>query len=237
MNTITNTVDLRTLAGKKDIKASVIIIGSAVLPALHRCYGSMEFWGKSTGDGSSMAAALFMFATAFILLGALPVVLIRRVFHEPLSAYGISWGDWKAGLAGVAIFVPLIGVLLLYPASQTSEIRAFYPFAREAGTSWESFALLEFSRVALFYTAWEFFFRGFMLYGLREQFGAWQALCIQVVPQCLWHVGMPTGELLSSIAGGVLFALMTLRTGSIVWALILHCFIGICTDALVVVTR
>jgi membrane protease YdiL (CAAX protease family) len=94
--------------------------------------------------------------------------------------------------------------------------------------------MLEAPRGALFYTAWEFFYRGFMLFGLRRYVGDWLAICIQTIPQCLWHIGMPTGEILSSIAGGILFGIMALRTRSILWPMLLHFSIGVFLDLFIV---
>ena len=230
-------LDPRPLAGTGELKISVILLGSAVLPAVQRCWGSIEFWESMFGADGGLRAPLFMFATAFLCLGLIPYATIRFLFRESPRGYGVRLGEWKSGALGSLILAPLIAVALLYPASLTAEFRAVYPFARTALTSWSDFILLEFTRVVLFYTAWEFFYRGFMLFGLADHFGAWPAICIQVIPQCLWHIGMPTGELLSSIAGGILFGVMALRTRSVLWPWLLHCFIGVCTDAMVVLTQ
>ena len=61
----------------------------------------------------------------------------------------------------------------------------------------------------------------------------WMAICVQMVPQCLWHIGLPPGETFSSIASGILFGVITLRTGSIVWAWILRYAIGVSLDILI----
>lgn len=237
MKSFTRALDLSTLVGKGDLKVSVILLGAAILPAIQRCWGSMEFWARTFGASGDVRAPLFMFCTTFLSMGLIPLLVVRYLFHESPRQYGLRLGNWKLGSLSTIVLAPIIAIALLYPASQTSEMRSFYPFAQTAMTSWLDFLLLELPRVIVFYTAWEFFFRGFILFGLERQFNAWPALCIQVIPQCLWHIGMPTGELLSSIAGGLLFGLMALRTRSIVWPWILHCFIGICTDLMIILTQ
>ena len=237
MNTAIPVVNIRSLVGKTDIKPTVILIGAALIPAVHKAFGSMESWARMFGPSPGISPPLFMFGTACILMGVIPYVLIRTVFKESREEYGLRLGDWKFGALSVVILAPVIGLALLYPASQTGEIRAYYPFTHEAERSWSLFMILQGSRVVFFYTAWEFFYRGFLLFGLRHQFGAWPAICIQVVPQCLWHIGMPTGELMSSIAGGLLFGIMALRTGSILWPMLLHSFIGVCLDLFIVLSH
>lgn len=99
-----------------------------------------------------------------------------------------------------------------------------------------SILLVELLRGLLFYTAWEFFFRGFLLFGLQKDFGIWAAICIQTIPSCLWHIGLPTGEIFASIAAGILFGILAVRTRSILWAFLLHLLIGVGTDLFIVMT-
>lgn len=126
-----------------------------------------------------------MFLTAFFLFGVIPVLLIKFNFKESLFTYGIKIGNWKFGLATVAILFPLIAGALLYPAANTSEMRAFYPLDRSITTLSPALMWMEIWRCLLYYSAWEFFFRGFMLFGLRPYVGDCLAICIQTIPQCL----------------------------------------------------
>jgi membrane protease YdiL (CAAX protease family) len=196
----------------------------------------MEFASKTLEWSTDLQSAVFMFAAAFGLLGLIPLAIIVFVYREHPKAYGLHVGDWKLGLGLNAILFPIIALLLLYPASQTDEMIAFYPFAKGAGDSPMAFLSLQAPRCLLFYTAWEFFFRGFMLFSLRRYVGDWLAICIQTIPQCLWHIGMPAGEILSSIGGGILFGILALRTHSILWPLLLHCLIGVGLDSLILIT-
>lgn len=222
---------------KHELNATVILIGSALLLTIHRYFGSIEFGREAIPILSHSQTVLFMFLTAFILMGLIPVLILHYGFRHSLRTYGIGLGDWKTGLLSTLILLPLISVALLYPASQTPEMRAFYPFDHSiTSLSW-SFWRFEILRGLLFYTAWEFFFRGFMLFGLRRYVGTWLAVCIQTIPQCLWHIGMPAGEIFASIAGGILFGILAVRTGSILWPFLLHFGIGVVTDGLILVTK
>ncbi len=213
-----------------------MILLPALLIALSRSVGSIEFASHAFPNVSRFAQVLYMFGSVFLLFGAVPFVVIRFVFHDSLREYGVRFGDWKTGLLATAVLFPAIAVLLLLPASQTPEMRTFYPFDTAAAASFWHLARLETARGLLFYTAWEFLFRGFMLFGLRRYVGDWLAISIQTLPSCLWHIGMPTGELIASIAGGVLFGVIALRTNSIVWPLLLHLLIGSALDAMIVHT-
>lgn len=235
MRAMLKMLDLRSLVRSNEMKPSVILIVSVILLSVQRNFGSVEFAQTAFKPSGGLLAPLYMFSTAFVLLGLVPLALIVFAFRDDPRTYGLRIGDWKAGMQTTGLLFPIIAIALLYPASLTGEMRNFYPFAREAGDSASDFLLLEIPRGVLFYTAWEFFFRGFMLFGLRPYVGDWLAICIQTIPSCLWHIGMPTGELLSSIAGGVLFGVMAIRTNSILWPFCLHYLIGIGLDLLIVV--
>jgi len=234
MRALINILDLRPLIKQDELKATTVIILSPLLVTLHRYFGSMEVGREWLGLNSGLAPSAFMFISAFILFGIVPLVIITKMFHGHPRDFGIQVGNWRGGLGIIPVLFPLIAITLLYPASKTQEITSFYPFARESANSVGGFMALQALRGLFFYSAWEFLFRGFMLFGLRRHVGDWMAICIQTVPQCLWHIGMPTGEILSSIVGGILFGVIAIRTQSILWPMLLHFLIGVGLDALIV---
>ncbi len=217
------------------LRTTTILLSAPLLLTAQRYYGSMDFFVKHFGAGlaapdQEFFAALYFFSSALFLMGILPFLLVRFVFRERLRDYGFSLGDWRKGLIGLLILTPLIALLLLLPSSHQDDFRAYYPFAKSVGSSFGRFLLFETLRGLLFYSAWEFFFRGFMLFGLKSTFGAWQSILIQIIPSCLWHIGTPDGEIFSSIAGGILFGVLVLQTRSLLWAFVLHWSIGFLLD-------
>jgi len=236
MKQLLDLFDVRKFLGEDEWKPTLILLSTALLLTVHRYFGSMEFARSVFSAASSFDVTAYMFAAAFILLGAIPAAVVRFGFRHSLREYGLQWGNWRLGLTATAVLFPVLAGALLYPGSQTAEMRSVYPFDANAGSSLSAFLRFEAVRAILFYTAWEFFFRGFMLFGLRKYVGDWMAICIQTLPSCLWHIGMPTGEIFSSIAGGVLFGMMAVRTCSILWPLLLHILIGVALDYFIVMT-
>jgi uncharacterized protein len=237
MRTMMEALGIRSLVRKEDIQPTVILLAAALLTTLQRTFGSLDAARRLSPGCDGMTASLFMFSTAFVLFGAIPMLIVLHAFREDPAEYGVRLGDWKFGLRATAVLLPLIAVCLLYPASVNPEMRQAFPFAPEAGRSPGAFIMFQVPRGILFYTAWEFFFRGFILFGLRRYVGDWMAICIQTIPQCLWHIGMPNGELLSSIAGGVLFGVIALRTRSVLWPALLHFAMGIVLDLFIILQR
>jgi membrane protease YdiL (CAAX protease family) len=231
---LTDVLNLRPLYSGEQWKPTIILLLSAFLPALHRSFGSLQFANSAFPFFGEFEAAVFMFTAAFALMGVLPVLVVRFVFKEPLRDYGLNVGDWGKYLPVTLILFLIIAVVFIYPASRTAEMRAAFPFDKHIGDSISSFATFELMRGLLFYTAWEFFFRGFMLFGLQKYLGTWIAVCVQTVPSCLWHIGMPSGELFSSIVAGIMFGILAIRSNSIVYVVILHYAIGLILDFFIV---
>ncbi len=222
--------------GSADVKPTVIILVSTIALAVQRYAGPAAFNARSFGPASEFLPVLWMFLSAWFLFFVIPICIVIFGFRESPKIYGVSFGDWKTGLTLTLCIYPVIAGALLYPAAHNPEMKMFFPYDREALSSLFAFARLEITRGFFFYSAWEFLFRGFILFGLRKYTGDWLAICIQVVPSCLWHIGMPTGEILSSIAGGILFGILAVRTNSIFWPWLLHYLIGIGLDFFIVVS-
>ncbi len=217
------------------IKPTLILLFAAILPTIHIYFGSIQFAQQTFPAMSSFQSSSYMFLGMFIFMGIIPFLIVRFIFKDSLKDYGVKLGKWREGLLLTLFLIIIIAGAMLYPSSQTPDFRNIYPFDKSAGESVLNFLRFELIRGLFFYTAWEFFFRGFMLFGLRKYIGDWLSICIQTIPSCLWHIGLPAGEILTSIAAGFLFGIMAIRTNSIVWVFILHYLIGVFLDLLIVI--
>lgn len=224
-------------------QASIVVVLAAVIPTLHSYFGSRKFFIKnfsanfqSTSD-VEYYAVLYFFFSALLLMGIIPALLIKYSFKKKLSDFGLNLGNYKLGFRLILILFPIIAIFFLIPAAFQEEIKQFYPFYKPGLDDHFIFLRMELLRGILFYFAWEFFFRGFILFGLREYVGDWLAILIQTVPSCLWHIGYPTGEIVMSIPAGIMFGIITVRTNSIIYPFILHWFIGIFLNFLLLITR
>lgn len=208
--------------------AALALLLAAALPAIQRCAGPI-----SPGEGLSRLAPAFI--STFLLFGILPALAVRFVLREPLADYGLRIGDARFGAAAVGTLLPLAAVLVCLPASLLPEVRSVYPLDRAAMDSAGAFIRLEAARGVCFYTAWEFFFRGFILFSLRTRIGDRRAVLAQTIPSCLWHIGLPSGELLAAIPAGIVFGALALRTRSVIWPFLLHLGIGVFLDLWILV--
>ena len=153
----------------------------------------------------------------FVLEFIIPVAVILLVWREDPRRYGIGLGDWRLGLpiviGGVAVMAAIIWVLGRLP-----DFRAYYTDTIDGRPMWR---LIVDTGIDLL--AWEFFFRGWLLWALGRKYGP-AAIWLQIVPFALMHMWKPEIEQLSTLVGGAFFGLLAWRTRSFIWGWLLHWF-------------
>jgi hypothetical protein len=198
---------------------------------------SMRAWKRlMPGD---FASVMLYFGSFFALLFALPLVIILiygKGSGVAPSSFGMAIGNWRLGLIFVAAGVPFM-VLGLIAGVRDPAMREYYPFSRQAMSSPERFVLYESAYLVLYYLAWEFTFRGVMLFGLLVMLpptlpGILIAVVVQTVVSTVFHLGHPDSEILAAFVFGVFAGLVTAATGSFLYALVLHASAGILNDSL-----
>lgn len=162
---------------------------------------------------------LYWFIGDFITFFILPVIIIRFFFKERLSSYGLQIGDYKVGLKITLIFI-LIMLPLVWFASSTDSFAKVYPHLNSARDSWNVFIIYEIG-LLIYMLAWEFIWRGYMLFGLYEKFGFY-SIFIQMIPFAILHNGKPLLETFGSILAGLALGVLALRTKSIFYCVIAH---------------
>lgn len=219
-------------------KATVVLVGAAVLGILFFYFGSKPFYFRHLassfvlGGNPELTAGLFTFASAFVLLGLIPALIVKLVFREPLSAYGVRLGDVSFGWKAFAVVAPVM-VLLSLSASRLPEFLAVYPLNGAAADGPLAFAGHALAYLA-FYAGWEFGFRGFVQFGLREEMGDWNAILVQTALSAALHVGKPIGETLGAVLGGLVWGVIAFRSRSLLVPLLTHWVLGLSLDLFIV---
>jgi len=155
-----------------------------------------------------------------------PAVLVRVVFRQPLRDYGISPRGFVRHLpVYLALFVPV--ALAVVAASYTRAFQSTYPFYHDPSgvvdlAVWEFFYGLQFF-------ALEFFFRGYLVHGMKERLGS-MAVFAMVVPYCMIHFQKPMAEALAAILAGTVLGVLSLRTRTIWGGVAIHCAVAVSMD-------
>ncbi len=168
----------------------------------------------------------------FVLYVAIPAIVVRGIFRQPLSQFGLKMRGWHQNW-----WVYVAFYLLLFPAvvlaSQWQSFQSKYPFYhvyREfPGPRFYVWELL----YAVQFVSLEFFFRGYMIQAGRKRLGPY-VIFVMTVPYCMIHFGKPIQETLGAIVAGILLGFMALKTRSIWLGAALHISVAWTMDALAV---
>ena len=172
-----NRIALDSLKMSLDGKTTSLIISSVLLLTL-QYYHRLTPW-------------LALDLVVFCLIA--PLIIILVFWRENPASYGLRLGNWKLGLLFTAGGIALMTSILWF-ATRTQAFQVYYGGSTLA---WSWLALD--NMVHLF--SWEFFFRGFLLFGLARRYGD-NAIWLQAVPFAIAHFSKPEVETLSTIFGG-----------------------------------
>lgn len=220
---------------KKDIHFYIILLSAPVLLTIYRYHGYPGTFDLYSNFGleDDQAISISQFIIFFVLVFLIPVLYVKFAMKKKISDFGLSLGNIKLG-SKLLLLIPLIILPAIYFAAKMPDIRSEYPLAKSLLIDQSNIWIYELAYIVFYYIAWEFFFRGFLLFGLKDRFGAFNAVLIQTISSCLIHIGKPEGEIIGSIIVGIIFGIIALRTRSIWYVFLLHAAIGVLTDLFII---
>jgi membrane protease YdiL (CAAX protease family) len=175
-------------------------------------------------------------AMAFILFGVIPMLIVKFIFREKLSDYGVCFGELIRTIRSFCIALPIVIVIAIL-AGDSGLFREIYPFnvglrrdnLSAGGLSSLCFVIHVILYVG-YYWGWEFMFRGFMQRGLLAKYGLWESILFQTIVSSMLHFGHPTGEIFGSICAGLAWGYLAYRSRSILSGFAQHAVLGIVLD-------
>jgi membrane protease YdiL (CAAX protease family) len=163
-----------------------------------------------------------------------PFLLIFFLFREPAERFGFRLPENGAGRIALVFF--LLMVPFLIGASRFQNFQNYYPLYYRAAYDWN--ALFYWELVYGFYMfCWEFFYRGFLTFGLSRAFGVTVAIGLQTIAFGLMHYGKPTPEFIGSFIAGIALGWLAVRGKSFLPCFVLHWVISVSFDLLAIHTK
>jgi uncharacterized protein len=164
-----------------------------------------------------------------LVLGVVPAIAVRVVLRERLSGFGCKLGGalryWRVYALAFAVISPVLVV-----ASLQDGFQATYPMYRiqrgqlDELLRWEALYIAQFAAI-------EFFFRGFLVHGLRPRLG-FAAVPVATIPYCMLHFGKPVSETIAAIGAGLFLGTLSYVTRSIWLGIALHAAVAVSIDLL-----
>lgn len=221
---------------KRDTRVSLLtgILGLGVLSAL-LLYNLQpcSVWALTTGcsETRSWEEYLLVNMTGLFLF---PMGLIMLMPREGPHLFGF-WrpvpGTWR-----IAGYLYLLMLVLLVPASRLPAFTEYYPLRPEAAYSWPFLVYFELT-YGLYMFCWEFFFRGFLTFGLARRLAPTGAILLQALAFGVMHLGKPAPEMAGSFVAGVVLGWLAYRARSFFPCFALHWLCALTFDLLVIQAR
>lgn len=144
---------------------------------------------------------------------------------QKYNAWSCGWNfkDWKRhAKIALVIFAAMLPFLWYY--AHVAEVRAYYlNYFPPVGSTPALLGLL--ATTLVYMLCWEWFFRGFLLFGMAQGFGWMAAIFLQAALFGLAHWGKPPLEMYSSFVGGAVLGVLCWREKSFAPAFYAHALI------------
>ena len=171
---------------------------------------------------------VFQRLTGVVFLGLIPAIIVLSVFPLSFADFGISLKNllptlyWIFGLSAIIIcmnffFCRKPDNLSMYPQIRTKV--------------WDrKLILLSASTWIAYLLAYEFMFRGFLLFPCERAFGVWPAIAINASIYAFVHIPKGIKEAVGAIPFGILLCIITFQTETIWAALIIHIVLALSNE-------
>jgi membrane protease YdiL (CAAX protease family) len=159
----------------------------------------------------------------------IPMLTIKLVLKQSLKSYGWQLGRIKQHWLGYVLLASLI-MFFAFSVSFREDFANHYPFYSLAHKSWLDLILWECIYILQF-IAVEFFFRGFLVNGLRIPFGS-LSVAIMCLPYLMLHFPKLWLESFGAISFGFFLGILALRSRSIWGGVGVHVAIALMMDSM-----
>ena len=173
---------------------------------------------------------VFQKLMGFLFLGAIPLGVVLGVLPHTLTDYGLSFANTSTSLLWVFGLACLVVPLNVNAARRPTNLE-YYPMIR--ATRWSPRLVLTNALATTAYLfAYELMFRGILLSVCVMMLGVWPAIAINVALYSTTHLPKGPAETIGAIPFGLLVCYITLTTGTIWVAVVIHIILSLSNDYL-----
>lgn len=186
------------------------------------------FESKFTAPVASVRIVLFQRLLGVLFFGIFPVITVGFLYSIDFYQLGVNINKWSFSAKWLLILTPLI-LFTNYANSKKEDNLLMYPQFRIQNWDLKILLLSALSWIS-YLIAYEFMFRGFLLFTCYYAFGSLLSVTINVCIYALVHVPKGIKETIGAIPLGIVVCLFTLKTGNIIFALILHIILALSNE-------
>lgn len=215
-----------------EMKISLVISGALVFFYLyyyiaHSAYLKNLANKNSSGVKGELQLFLLQKLTGFIFLGLLPAIIYLIFLNGSFSKFGFTLNHLSDNFLIILGFAFVIAALLYFrhkkkPGQNTLQINT---------DSWNNnlfvFNILGWS---IYLLAYEFLFRGVLLFECYESFGFWPAVAINVTIYSAIHMVNGKDQAIGALFFGGIACYLTLTRGTVLIPLFMHITLSVFSD-------
>jgi membrane protease YdiL (CAAX protease family) len=163
-----------------------------------------------------------------LFLMILPLGFMTICLDRPPSGFGLGTGFLRPPPLWSFLIIPVIPAIVFLFSSSPANL-AKYPQIRSA--TWTR-GLLVLSAISwvVYLVAYEFLFRGLLLFSSTAVLNPWTAVILNVTLYAFAHIYKGLPELILSVPFGFILCYLTLVTGNIWCAVVLHSIVALSNE-------
>lgn len=173
---------------------------------------------------------LFQRIWGMIFLGILSALVIKLFLQDPLAAFGFRFEFHRPPPWWTYLSLPLIIAASRYHASSSKNLALYPQFRIQKWTP--RILLLNGISWIMFLVAYEFLFRGFLLFGALAVMDPQPAVLLNCTLYAVAHLYKGPLETIGAIPLGVLLCYLTILTGNIWTAVVIHSFMALTNESM-----
>ncbi len=166
--------------------------------------------------------------TGFVFFGCIPFLTGLIILKEKISAYGLGIRIGR----DVLYYIIILSVIIIFINSFASKSQVNlkrYPLIKTKVWG-PGLLIISSSGWIVYLLAYEFLFRGFLLFTCIQSFGIWPAIIINIMVYSLAHVPQGLNETLGAVPFGLVLCYLAVLSGTIWPAFILHVVLAISNE-------
>jgi len=194
-------------------------------------FEALQSWLR-TGPDRQFRQRLFWASARAVAYLVVPSLVIWFFLRGRVRDFGFRAPvSWRSTFAIYGLMYAAVLPAVVFVSFQRS-FQAKYPYYVPAADEpmWPFFWGWELL-YALQFVGLEFFYRGFLVHGLKERLG-FSAVYVMMLPYLMIHFGKPPAEALGSIVAGFVLGTLSLKTGSVWGGAALHIAVAVTMDLL-----
>jgi len=163
-----------------------------------------------------------------LFFGIFPLLSVSLIFNDGIQNYGISSSHLILSMYWILGLSPLL-IIMNYFNCKKEDNLAMYPQIRKSEWNSKLVVLSAVSWIA-YLLAYEFMFRGYLLFVSVKYLGVWPAIALNIAIYALVHVPKGIKEAVGALPLGIVLGIITIKTGNIWVAFVVHVVLALSNE-------